>query len=99
MWWGLQQDGRQNCLALGLAHGAGPGEEARDRQALECGTVSRVGLRPSPSPVLRGAPPVQDSLCVPAGEEISSGQESTSGPVDCRGPASLPAFSGRRAPL
>lgn len=83
----------------GLAHGAGPREEARDRQALECGTVSRAGLKPSPSPVLPGALPVQDSPCVPVEEEISSGQESTSGPVDRRGPASLPAFSGRHVTL
>lgn len=28
--WGPQQAGRQHLLALGLAHGAGPGKEARD---------------------------------------------------------------------
>lgn len=33
--WGPQQDGRQNLLALELTHGAGPREEARDRQGLE----------------------------------------------------------------
>lgn len=34
-----------------------------------------MGLRPWSSPVLRGAQQVQDSPCIPVGEEATSGRE------------------------
>lgn len=90
------------------AQGGGQGQTGVERGGggQGRGSVSRAGLRLWPSPVLRGAPLVQDSPCVPGGgggrsrgEERASGQEGIwACRSDGRGPAVPPAFSALSAP-